>query len=394
MSSTPGEPSSALGGYPLTPLLKDQISQRTRSKSRGRRTALFPPKTPSPPESPEPSSDRATQQLPPPPPPRKKMSSNKVPFLNVKLSGAANYPEWITSLKLFLHITDITDEHDAWDLVTGEFTNPAQAAEGKIWQKANDLTLLTILKNCENNVRSRIGTCELAKDAYDELKKAYEGKTATEFYALLDSLTNIPFDDRKNTINEHITHYEATWNRFVGVISRADLTAAEDDGFGAGLQKFAKSDRAKSEFLLKSLPAYYSNTVENIRAKDHGYGDVARKLREYVPARQRRSRKKEADSTKDDPLVLKVENKDNGKRCQYCIAKGWKGLNHTESECRTKKREKAKAKKTKAEEEEEGSDSEGVTIKMIRIGKTTCGHEGLYEYDTAAPIILQMSMTD
>jgi len=182
------------------------------------------------------------------------MSSNKVPSLNVKLSGAANYPEWITSLKLFLRITDITDEHDAWDLVTGEFTKPAQAAEAKIWQKANDLTLLTILKNCEDNVRSRIGTCELAKDAYDELKKAYEGKTAMEFYALLDSLTNIPFDDRKNTIDEHITHYEATRNRFVGVISRADLTAAGDDGFGAGLQKFAKSDRTKSEFLLNPFP--------------------------------------------------------------------------------------------------------------------------------------------
>jgi len=79
-----------------------------------------------------------------------------------------------------------------------------------------------------------------------------------------------------------------------------------------------------------------------------------------------------------------VENKHNGKRCQYCIAKGWKGLNHTESECGTKKREKARAKKTKAEDEqEEESDSEGVTIKMIRIGKTKYGHERLYEYDIA-----------
>ena len=80
-----------------------------------------------------------------------------------------------------------------------------------------------------------------------------------------------------------------------------------------------------------------------------------------------------------------MENKHNGKRCQYCIAKGWKGLNHTESECGTKKREKARAKKTKAEDEqEEESDSEGVTIKMISIGKTKYEHEGLYEYDIAA----------
>ena len=87
----------------------------------------------------------------------------------------------------------------------------------------------------------------MAKEAFDELKKAYEGKTATEFYSLLDSITNIPYDDRKCSIEEHITHYERTWNRFVGVIGRADLTAAEDDGFGKGLQKFAKSDRAKAE---------------------------------------------------------------------------------------------------------------------------------------------------
>jgi len=81
--------------------------------------------------------------------------------------------------------------------------------------------------------------------------------------------------------------------------------------------------------------------------------------------------------------MLRVEKKDNGKRCQYCINKGWKGLNHTESECFTKKREKAKVKQTKAEEAER-SDSERVTIKMIRIGKTKYGHERLYEYDTAA----------
>jgi len=70
--------------------------------------------------------------------------------------------------------------------------------------------LLTILKNCEDNIRSRIGIYELAKDAYDELKKTYKSKIAIEFYALLDSLTNIAFNDRKGTIEQHITHYKAT----------------------------------------------------------------------------------------------------------------------------------------------------------------------------------------
>jgi len=68
-------------------------------------------------------------------------------------------------------------------------------------------------------------------------------------------------------------------------------------------------------------------------------------------------------------LKVKEAKPDNGKHCNYCIGKGWKGLNHTKSECFTKKREKKKTKKAK--EEEENSDTEEPTIKMIRIGKTT-----------------------
>lgn len=128
--------------------------------------------------------------------------SNKIVSLNVKLSGAANYSEWVTSLKLFLQITEIDENHDAWEVITGEYIKPANGA--RKWEKANDFILLTILKNCEDNVRSRIGTFELAKEAFEELKKAYEGKMATKFYSLLDSITNIPYDDWKNTIDEHI----------------------------------------------------------------------------------------------------------------------------------------------------------------------------------------------
>jgi len=139
--------------------------------------------------------------------------SNKIASLNVKLSGAVNYPAWVTSLKLYLRITEINEEYDAWDIITGDYTKPTGAA--KKWEKANDFILLTILKNCEDNVRSRIGTFELAKEVFEELQKAYEGKTATEFYSLLDSITNIPYGNRKSTIEEHTSHFEATWNRLV-----------------------------------------------------------------------------------------------------------------------------------------------------------------------------------
>jgi len=74
---------------------------------------------------------------------------------------------------------------------------------------------------------------------------------------------------------------------------------------------------------------------------------------------------------------------DNGKCCDYCIGKGWKGRNYTECECFTKKRKKKKAKKAKADEEE-NSHTEEATIKMIRIGKTTAAREEYFEFDSAS----------
>jgi len=79
--------------------------------------------------------------------------------------------------------------------------------------------------------------------------------------------------------------------------------------------------------------------------------------------------------TKENLVVLKIKEKkaDNGKRCDYCISKGWKGLNYTEEECFTKKREKSKNKKARVEESDSNcTDAEGPSIKStkISIGKT------------------------
>jgi len=319
------------------------------------------------------------------------MADKKIPTLGVMLSGPADYPEWIISLKLFLRMTKV-GTHRAWQIVDGTYPKPTDKTEVQTWDDGNDFILITICKNCEANVRSRIGTHELAKNAYDELKKAYEGKMTAEFHALLDSITNISFDDRKSTIADHIANYEKTWNTFVGIISRADLT--KDTGFGKGLKELSPCGVAKAEFLLKSLPTFYSNTIENIRSKEgYEYDDVARKLKEYVPlvARQKGSRSRKEETLAENPVILKVKKVDIGKRYQYCIDKGWKGLNHTKEECDTKKREKArkKAKKAKKVNTSDESNSEGVTIKAIRIkamriGKNTTSRTGYYKYDTAA----------
>jgi hypothetical protein len=252
----------------------------------------------------------------------------------------------VVSIEAYLDLIPVRDtDHRVWDIVMGTYLSPSEASVKDVIRKdSNGVALLTMRKNCEDEVRERIGNLTLAEEAYNELKKAYEGKTATEFHALLDSLTLV-YDDRKSTIEEHITAYERIWNMFVGVMSRADLNSG--DGFGRGLKEFSKSDKAKAESLLKSLPSFYANTVENIRAKDHEYDDVARKLKEYILQRQK-WRKKEG--TQENPIVLKTEaqkdRNDNGKRCNYCIdTKGWKGIGHTESEYFTKKREEKRAVK-------------------------------------------------
>ena len=237
-------------------------------------------------------------------------------------------------------------------------------------------------------VRSKIETCELATEA---LKTSYEWGTTT---ALYEGLRKIQFDDRKEWIEEHTNKFELNWNRFVGIMSRVGETSTDVTGLGKGLKMFSQCDTTKADFVLFSLPTpFYANTVQNIRAKDYTY---KQKLTEFVPLRSKTGRRKAEDGgSPANPIVLKTEagggrdRGDNGKRCDYCIGKRWKGWNHTEKECFTKKRESKKVKKSKSKGKEaasdEDSDSEGVTINAVRIGKTKAGgRKGSYECGTAA----------
>lgn len=169
---------------------------------------------------------------------------------------------------------------------------------------------------------------------------------------------------------------------------RATLSAGFTDKtkeFGEALQKLAWSDQAKAEFVLISLPPFYSNLVENLRAKDgYTYGDVFRQIKLYVPGRQRQGTRGKSEGSQENPVVLKTEKKmHNGKRCSYCIGKGWKGLNHEEKECFIKKREekKGKSSKTEAEKEDDEISTCHTTVKMA--GKSKREKEGQFQYDSA-----------
>ena len=111
-----------------------------------------------------------------------------------------------------------------------------------------------------------------------------------------------------------------------------------------------------------------------------------------MPARQPGSRREKTEGSQENPGVLKTDKgskMDNGKRCDYCIGKGWKGLNHIESECYTKRREEGKKKKNgktcKTKVEEGGSEDE-VSICHITIkhaGEHICEKQGKFSYKTA-----------
>lgn len=329
--------------------------------------------------------------------------NKKIPTLATTLDRLSTYPTCIRSIETYSDIIEIPkSEFRVWHVVTEDSTKPSLAS-GKdtssgrtttkriqrTWKDADAIAQRTREQNCARDVQARIGNCTTASQSYQELKKAFERQTTTEFGALLDSFSSILHDDRKISVDEHIVEYDRTWNTVVGMISRVDTSS--DDGFGKDLQEFTQSDKAKTEFLLRSLPPFYWNTIENIKSKEPANDDAIRKLREYVPIRQKGRRITGKEVSQENPVVLKTDKKitkENGKRCDYCIGKGWKGLNHLESECYTKKRQEGKkeGKTSKVKTEKKESDDEGASICHIIIklaSNHVCENQGKFQYDTA-----------
>jgi hypothetical protein len=96
--------------------------------------------------------------------------------------------------------------------------------------------------------------------------------------------------------------------------------------FGKHLKGLSETEAAKTEFLLLSLPPFYSATVENLRTNaGYSYSDIVNQPKLYIPARQHRNKggKKKEDSNSSKPTILKTERKerDKTKQCNYCKGK-------------------------------------------------------------------------
>jgi hypothetical protein len=122
--------------------------------------------------------------------------------------------------------------------------------------------------------------------------------------------------------------------------------------------------------------------VENIRAKDYEFEDVSRKLREYIPARQKGRWNQQKTVGTENDSVLAVNTKKNHGTRRYCKeVKGWAGLGQNGSECFTKKLEEKNADKeiSNAETDDE------LIAKIEEVSNMEIAGPG-WQYDTAATV--------
>jgi len=99
--------------------------------------------------------------------------NTKIPTVP-KLSGSSTYPDWVSSLQSYMGLLKVPGtKYRAWRILTGKYPKPDDNDEDglQMWEDVNSVVRLTIINNCEPEVRARIGSFSTAKEAYEELKK-------------------------------------------------------------------------------------------------------------------------------------------------------------------------------------------------------------------------------
>ena len=99
----------------------------------------------------------------------------------------------------------------------------------------------------------------------------------------------------------------------------------------------------------------YGQLVQNLRTQeDYTYDDMVANIKQYAPQLVWKKNEQKGDSkqgnSKENPVVLRTGQQltdrfgkplDMSKTCGYCQnVKKWRGIEHTEQECKTKQREK------------------------------------------------------
>ena len=272
--------------------------------------------------------------------------------------------------------------------------------------RAQAFTLLTIEKNCEDEPHRLIRHCDSAAEAFKKLRNHYENKMVADLGITVAGVVKLAYKEEGGKIEDHIRAFEEKWDKMA--MTATSKLKEENKDFGIWLAGLAYCDNGKKEFLLMTFPdtVKYNQLVQSLRNKsDHTYDDIVANLRSYVPQLAWKKRDNYGQGkTKEDPITINRNAQqltdrfgkplDMSMTCEYCQkVKQWRGIGHTEAECKTKKREKERNPTTTAKPVKldlDDSDDEGVKVQrmFIRMIKAIQSqrHSGWYEYDTGAQV--------
>jgi hypothetical protein len=66
-------------------------------------------------------------------------TSRKIPTLDIKLSDAATYPEWVVSIEAYLDLMPVRDmDYGLWDIVMGTYLRLSEEATKLIPLKSHN----------------------------------------------------------------------------------------------------------------------------------------------------------------------------------------------------------------------------------------------------------------
>ena len=288
-----------------------------------------------------------------------------IPKLKHKLAKASDFAGWTKALKMYLYEYDLHPDYDYsyWDLIQGEFTKykPAMFNFGiseRLWNKATNFTMLVIRNNCEEGPHQLIRLCDTAAEAYNKLKVQYENKMVADLGVVLSGITKMEYKD-SIPIEAYINNFEEKWENMI-VTAGGTLKESHKE-FGNLLLGLGRNEMAKKEFLLLTFPTHimkYGQLVQNLRTReDYIYTDMVANIKQYAPQLvwkknddKYKGDNKSQSGSKENPVIFRTGQQltnrfgkplDMNKSCGYCQnVKKWRGIGHTEQECKTKQREK------------------------------------------------------
>ena len=338
-----------------------------------------------------------------------------IPKLKHKLAKASDFAGWTKALKMCLYEYDLHPdyEHSYWDLIQGDFTKyrPIMFNYGiseRLWNKATNFTMLVIRNNCEEGPHQLIRLCDTAAEAYNKLKAQYENKMVADLGVVLSGITKMEYKD-SIPIETFINNFEDKWENML-VTAGGTLKESHQE-FGKLLLGLGRNEMAKKEFLLLTFPTHimkYGQLVQNLRTReDYTYADMVANIKQYAPQLVWKKNEGQKGGNKENPVVLRTQQLtdrfgkplDMNKSCGYCQnVKKWRGIGHTEQECKTKQREKeAKGQGNSQvkgvetldldDHQEGGVAVNRLFVRMIKIAGQSPNQpnrKGWYEYDTGA----------